>query len=101
MKGFLARGYAYSYKNDWDKAIADFSQAIRLDLSDEESYVARGTNYEFKGDYQTAFPDLNHAVELNPKDEKVYYNRGEVYAQGRTLVQVESDPPRRAFPRIK
>ena len=46
---YTNRGYAYDNKGDYDRAIADFTQAIRLDPNDadarrglEEARQARG-----------------------------------------------------------
>ena len=53
-------------KGDLDKAIADCSQAIRLNPDDAEAYKHRGLAYQEKGDHAKANADLKRAKELDP-----------------------------------
>ena len=72
------RGNAYSTKGDYDRAIQDYDQAIRLDPNDIV-YDARGDAYKKKRDYDHAIQDFSEAIHLNPNDERAYYDRGEAY----------------------
>jgi tetratricopeptide (TPR) repeat protein len=60
------RGMAYTWKNDIDLALADFSEAIRVDPDFPNWRYARAMQYEKKGQYQLALADLNEAVRLRP-----------------------------------
>jgi tetratricopeptide (TPR) repeat protein len=60
------RAMAYTWQNDIDRAIADFSEAIRLDPDFPNWRYARGMQYEKKGQHQLALADLNEAVRLRP-----------------------------------
>src|SRR5437588_5235019 len=51
---FYNRGVEYSRKSDLDRAIADFSEAIRLDPKDAATYNGRGLAYEAKGETDRA-----------------------------------------------
>ena len=73
------RGLA-RYRNtiwaDYDGAIADFSDAIRLKPDYDEAYLNRGAAYAAKNDYAAAIADYTDAIRLNPKLASAYYNRG-------------------------
>jgi Flp pilus assembly protein TadD len=42
---YFARGVAYLDTNDYDKAIIDFTEAIRLEPNNASAYNNRGTAY--------------------------------------------------------
>ena len=45
------RGFAYQSKGDYDRAIADLNEAIRLDPKLALAYNRRGLAYHHMGDY--------------------------------------------------
>src|SRR6266404_1188228 len=73
------RGYAYSHKGDLDRAIADYSEAIRIDPKDAIAFNNRGSAYSHKGDLDRAIADYSEAIRLNPKDAIAFNNRGIAY----------------------
>ena len=52
-------GAAAAQAGDHDKAIADFSEAIRLDPKRADAYYGRGTAYGHKGEYDKAIADYH------------------------------------------
>jgi len=52
---------------EYDKAIADYDEVIRLDPKDVFAYIYRGCAYERKGDYDKAIADYDEAIRLDPK----------------------------------
>ena len=69
---FIVRGMVYSLRHnegDSDKAIADFSKAIKCDLIDPteiaEAYRRRGSEYAFQKKYEKAIEDIQKALEMN------------------------------------
>jgi tetratricopeptide (TPR) repeat protein len=72
------RGDAYIKKGDYDRAIPDFSEAIRLNPS-FGYYRERGIAYNEKGEYDKAIQDFSEAIHLNPNDAFAYVYRGEAY----------------------
>jgi len=54
-------------KNNYDKAIADHNQAIRLSPNDAVFYAGRGVVYNEKKDYDKAIADFNQAIRLSPR----------------------------------
>src|ERR1700730_10781316 len=51
---YYNRGIAYKAKGDLDRAIADYSEALRLDPKDAFAYTNRGSAYYAKGDLERA-----------------------------------------------
>ena len=71
MKVFVAssyrsRGDVYYQKGEYNKAIADYDEAIRLDCPDEvHTYRSRGDAYYQKGEYDKAIVDYDEAIRLD------------------------------------
>lgn len=61
---------------DNDKAIADDSEAIRLDPRFVVAISSRSLSLWQKGDFTRALADANSAIALDPKDAKSYNRRG-------------------------
>src|SRR5689334_13620980 len=53
------RGRAHASLGDYDRAIADYNQAIRLDALNADAFTARGTAYVAKGEFARAMADLD------------------------------------------
>jgi tetratricopeptide (TPR) repeat protein len=58
------RGIAYASKKEYDRAIADFTEAIGIDPKHVSAYNDRGLAHTSKGDYARAIADVTRAVEL-------------------------------------
>jgi tetratricopeptide (TPR) repeat protein len=77
-EAFNNRGGAYRLKGDYDRAIADYAQAIKLNAKFAAAFVNRGVAYDKKGDYDRAIQDYDQAIKLKPSTE-AYFNRGNAY----------------------
>ncbi len=68
-------GTAWSEKKEYDKAIADYAEAIRLDPNYANAYYGRGYAWSQKKEYDKAIADYSAAIGLDPKHALAYYRR--------------------------
>ncbi|MDR2591698.1 MAG: tetratricopeptide repeat protein [Chitinispirillales bacterium] len=78
---YYKQGHAFSQSNDHDGAIANYTEALKLDPRLVYALIARGSAYYSKGDYQSAVEDYSRSIELEPNDAGVFNNRGNAYRQ--------------------
>jgi lipoprotein NlpI len=69
------RGLAYAALGDPDRAIADFSAAIRLEPGDPDNFISRGSAYSAKGDSSRAIANFDEALRIDPINARAYFNR--------------------------
>jgi tetratricopeptide (TPR) repeat protein len=77
---YLKSGVEFFEKKDYDGAIADYTEAIRLNPNGATAYSNRGLAYLKKGDHDQAIADFTEAIQLKPNGVCVYYFRGVAYA---------------------
>jgi tetratricopeptide (TPR) repeat protein len=56
--------------NDMDKALADYSQAIKLKPNEVRYYAYRSYIYEVKGDIKNSMADTERVLKLDPKNQE-------------------------------
>ena len=79
VEGYIKRGNAYNYIGEYDKAIADYDEAIKLKPNYAKLYYNRGNAYRDKVNFDKAIADYTKAIKLNPDYVDAYYNRGKIY----------------------
>jgi tetratricopeptide (TPR) repeat protein len=65
-EAYLMRGDDFSEIQEYDRAILDYDQAIRLKPDYAEAHNNRGYAYYWKGDATHAIADYSQAIELRP-----------------------------------
>ncbi|MCL2443083.1 MAG: leucine-rich repeat protein [Treponema sp.] len=86
IQEFLKRGYDYCEKNDFDGAIAEFEEVLKIDPNHLEaknslsgSYFNRGIAYNKEGDNTKAIEYLTKALDHKRDDAQIYGARGVFY----------------------
>jgi tetratricopeptide (TPR) repeat protein len=75
------RGIEYGKKGEYDRAIQEFDEAIRLDPTVALFLNHRGDTFRDKGDYDRAFRDYDEAIRLDPNDALSFIHRGRAFQQ--------------------
>jgi tetratricopeptide (TPR) repeat protein len=76
---YITRGIAYCHLGQYQRAIEDFNEAIRLKPDLDTAYNNRGVAYINLGQYQRAIEDFNEAIHLKPDNVEAYNGRGAAY----------------------
>jgi tetratricopeptide (TPR) repeat protein len=71
---FNNRGLARYARREFDRAIEDYSEAIRLDPNFARGYSNRALVHEARSDFDRAIADYNQAIGLDPKGRWVSGN---------------------------
>jgi lipoprotein NlpI len=106
---FSNRGLAYYNKKDYERAVQDYDQAIRLGLIDADLFYRRGLEalrlnadnaaawykrgwaYEFKKDYDQAIRDYDRAISLQPRDGLAFIRRANALQEKRLYERALAD----------
>jgi len=79
------RGLDFYKKNDYDRAISEYTEAIESDPNNDSGnaavYYYRGLAYYHKKKHDNAIRDFNRAILLNPDKAIAYYYRGLAHYQ--------------------
>ena len=79
LRHTTTEGMSTVEKGDYDRAIEDFDEAIRLNFENATTYHNRGVIYGRKGEYNRAIADFNEAIRLRTNHAAIYLNRGTIY----------------------
>jgi tetratricopeptide (TPR) repeat protein len=79
---YTNRGFAYNSKREFPEAIADHTEAIRLNPKLSYAFAARGYAYLERGELEKALVDLTESIRLDPNSNSAYYNRGLLLTRG-------------------
>ncbi len=81
---YLFRGQAQAARNEMKAAIADFSEALKVDPQATDALYNRGVTYALMGQSTYALSDFAHLLDLAPNDPDTLYYRARIYmSQGK------------------
>ncbi len=87
----LKSGEAFLEEGELEKALAAFSQSVRLDPQDARAYYSRACICKRKGEPDKAAADLAQAVRLDPSAGWAYFDRGWAYGRTRHVDKAIAD----------
>jgi len=73
------RGGVHHETGAYDRAVADFTEVLRLRPSFAAAYHNRGLAFTAQGAHAQAIADFDRALELNPRFISAYHSRGLAY----------------------
>ena len=73
---FMYRGVEQGLKKDYDLALADYGEAIRIDKKYSDAFYNRCVVYNLKEEYDRALAEANESLRLGPKGMYGLKNRG-------------------------
>ena len=78
-RNYYIRGLIFYDQDNYDRAIPEFSQALKIDPKYDEAYYYRGRSFFLKKDYKSAIPDFTASTKLDPKYAPTWFYRGLSY----------------------
>jgi tetratricopeptide (TPR) repeat protein len=88
---YAARGTGWAAKNDFNRAIADFDESLRLDPKNLVALSNRGAAWLLRGEPAKAVADLDAVISLNPKNPAPFSARGALWRQLREFEKSIAD----------
>jgi serine/threonine protein kinase/ankyrin repeat protein/cytochrome c-type biogenesis protein CcmH/NrfG len=79
VQELVETGQKYYENGDYDNAIKQFDEVIKIDPKNVSGYAWRGNTYRRINQFDTAVKDFNEAISLDPKYSFAYSRRGEAY----------------------
>ncbi len=73
------RGVAYVTLLDYDRALLDFDEAIRIDSTFARTFANRGAVYGAKQDFDKAIEDFTRVLALEPRSAHAFADRAGMY----------------------
>jgi tetratricopeptide (TPR) repeat protein len=85
------RGIGFLLKREFDKAINDFDDCIRLAPTVPAYFNSRGNTWLGKKEYDKAIADYNETIRLNAKWALPYHNRGSAWNAKKEYIKAIAD----------
>jgi tetratricopeptide (TPR) repeat protein len=76
---WYARAAAWGFKRDFERAVGDYGEAIRLDPKNPSPVLDRCIAYVDNRDYDHAIADYSEIIRLDPKSDDAFNRRGIAY----------------------
>lgn len=90
-KLFTSRGVERKRKGDLDGAIADYTEALKINPRDLFAYNNRGNTRRDKGDLEGAVADYDAALQVDAGYAAAYTNRGRVHEVRGDVAKARAD----------
>ncbi|MEM7634941.1 MAG: tetratricopeptide repeat protein [Pseudomonadota bacterium] len=87
----IARARALFNKRDYDRAMLDLAEAIKLDPQNSVPVNLMGKNHFMLANYDIALKFFGEAIELDPNDYNAFVNRATTYYRTNKLPEAMKD----------
>jgi tetratricopeptide (TPR) repeat protein len=88
---YMYRGVERRSKQDFDLALADYDEAVRIDKKYADAFYNRCVIFNLKEDYDRAVADCSQAVKLGPSPNATAATGGERLGNDRTISDYYSE----------
>jgi WD40 repeat protein/tetratricopeptide (TPR) repeat protein len=78
---YQARARDYWRSGEFDKAIAEYGELIRIDPKSATGYTNRAALYRRKGQFDKAIADYDQVIRLDPQSAAAYFNRAQAHLE--------------------
>ncbi|MGR3218825.1 MAG: tetratricopeptide repeat protein [Candidatus Anammoxibacter sp.] len=85
------RGYDYYKKGEYDKAIDELSNSLKLDSNNENAHYGLGNCYYRKQIYDKAVIQYIKSIEINPDFANAHYGLGTAYSAMRKTDEADEE----------
>lgn len=85
------QGMAFSVRNDYEQAIANFDRALALDPLYAGAYLLRGIAFSTRNDYERAIADFDQVLALDARATFAYAHRGIAFWKRKDAQQAIAD----------
>ncbi len=72
---YVNRGLMYAHLQQWESALADYSDAIKLNPNFDQAYSNRANLHANQQSWAEAIMDYDHAIDLNPLNIRARLNQ--------------------------
>jgi len=86
---YIDKGYEYIQENNYEMAIQNFTEAIRLDPNYYLAYSWRGLIYYFEDKLDEAIIDFDQSIRLNPSSYDLRWRGEALHQRGAKHNQIE------------
>lgn len=87
----MMRAMIYIESGQFEKAVEDFDQLIRLDSKDARTYSLRAQCFKELGRYKEAERDLSKAIKLDGREPMYYHARARLFWRQEKYAKAEAD----------
>jgi Tfp pilus assembly protein PilF len=82
---YLSRGVERRSREDYDLALADFAEALKIDKKYSDAFFDRCSIYNFKKEYDLAIAECSQAIKLGPSVDATVAGGGERLSKDQTI----------------
>ena len=91
VEALVSRAIGYAMGKQYEKALSDLDEAVRLHPTFDRAYVNRANVYSILRKDQMALSDYGRSIDLNPTNPIAYIGRGQLHRRLRMIGEAVAD----------